>query len=258
MPLNFSIKRINSLARLYSKTLIESAYPVCPNQENRTEWLPCSFDTVKVQQFLNRCKEEGVTFHSGFSSVIQAAVVKLLVEKCIPNETFNVAGLHCVDERHYFAIEGDKLGLFRGFIGVQLDMPRNSIDNFWTYAKQFNKIFKTEISNKASIDFEILSNTTNQLTMNSLKKKKVHYCSSNMKNCYSDELGRRRANISSDYLDYITNIRTSPALWTNSFYTYKDQLIHSIAYNSGYINKCTIEKLANAMSDVISYVTKSK
>ncbi|XP_047738778.1 uncharacterized protein LOC125178617 [Hyalella azteca] len=103
--------------------------------------LPRILDGISTTKFVERCKKEGVTVHSGFCSVLEASVVQALQDAFLMQDRYTIASRHCVDQRRYFNDAANAYGTALGVLTLTTDVPRDICSNFWSHVKKFHQDF---------------------------------------------------------------------------------------------------------------------
>ena len=227
-------ERIRMYQSSFAETLIEKAYPVSPNKKLSSEWLPNVFDRLTTQKFTKKCKNNGISFHSGYCSVINMSIIKLLLDKEVFQNAYDISSMHCVDLRQYFGIGSGVFGLFCGEFDLPIATPSDVAKNFWKFASSYNDMLKKQVRTNACFEYEIASTVTGINPVQYIDEKRPHdkmayYGATNMKDATA-LIGNKSDKVELQYITRTTSMYRYPVLWTHSFQTFKGCLLDSIHY----------------------------
>ena len=240
------------------RTLIEKVYPVYPNMPLQSDWFPFTVDATTTRKFIEKCKEAEISFHSGYFAIVNAATVKLLLQKEVTQKYYNISGVHAIDCRQYCGMGSDEHGVNYGVLDVPIKTPLDVTENFWKYAIEYNKILKNQINSRACFKYEVAEEMTRVKMVNLIETKRPHdkmfyYAASNMRDV-TLLLENSRKNIQLKYISRTTNMHLFPVLWYHSCHTFKGCLMDTISYNSGLVNREVIEDLSDI---ILAYMTSA-
>ncbi|KAF2350738.1 Alcohol acetyltransferase/N-acetyltransferase [Trinorchestia longiramus] len=255
-------ERTESYLRCASESFLSQAYPQPSKRSPEIVCLPRSLDSKTTAKFTARCKKEGVTFHTGFCSVLEATVVRVLQEANVNREKYPIGGLHSVDQRCYWKGEEEAFGVGLGILDCTYEWPKDVLQNFWANAKQFHKLFKDQHSKKSSMEHAIIENLTGQTPLffisseglDSPPSKIVTYATTNMRNV-DGFFGDCGEHVRLIYYDRLSTVQGLSAMWLSTFQTFDGQLMHSFQYNTQLIDNSLANKMADATLQTLREVS---
>jgi len=248
----------------FTETLLEKAYPVDPNIKPRTLSLFQIFDEISTGKFIAKCKLEGVTVHCAFSTLIEVAMVKVIIDGGILQESYRVTGLHCADNRSYFDCEKseDEFGISISLIDKSTVFSSSALTNFWPEVKKFQMEFKERYSMKAGLQLATIDKLTgNGPTMKALNingqnkpsSSMCYYCTTNMRDL-TEILGNSGEHVNLEFINCLSTMTTFPVLFISSFHTLTGKLSHSLQYNAHVIDCKTANKINDAIFQLFNDV----
>ncbi|XP_064108639.1 uncharacterized protein LOC135217002 [Macrobrachium nipponense] len=106
-------------------------------KKERTSSIVRVLDEDVTSKFIQRCKQEKVTVGSVFTAVVNMAIVDVLVEYGVTEDSYLIGNFHTVNFRRFWKPKPSvPLGLHMGYpIRLFSDTPRNIHQKFWEYAK---------------------------------------------------------------------------------------------------------------------------
>jgi len=250
----FLEQRKQSYCNVTMETLFEKAYPVPPNLLPRTVCMVHNVDEGQTKKFISRCKKEGVTVHTGFCALVEAATIRLMQEAGFDQDSFKISSLQAADNRVYYENCHDELGVGMGVLDFTHEVMKEDLDDFWNQAKKYHQKFKKQHSYKPGLEHSLIEELTgvSPLTIldkngqSSPSKNMTYYATTNMRDITSI-LGDCGDQIELEFLDRLTLMQQMPCIWMNTFNTFKGRFWHSLQYNSHLIT----EEVAKKLSDKI-------
>ena len=220
------------------------------------------FDKETTKKFAINCKEEGVTFHTGFSSVIDASLVELLNKSGVKNNQYVNNSIHPVNNRCYYNNDSKSLGCIMGSIGIKMISPADILEKFWDYAKQFHSKFKEQHKIKNSLERFVFAEMGNPIFAKVTKlnspelplKPAINYVLNNMCDV-SDALDIESEHVRLQFYDRLTVLKCFPVLWGSTIQTFRGQLMHSVHYNAHYMEANTAQTIAKTVAEIIMKVS---
>ncbi|KAF2347634.1 hypothetical protein FHG87_021611, partial [Trinorchestia longiramus] len=217
-----------------SESFLSQAYPQPSKRSPEIVCLPRILDSKTTAKFAARCKKEGLTFHTGFCSVLEATVVRVLQEAKVNREKYPIGGLHSVDQRCYWEGEEEAFGVGLGILDCTYEWPKDVLQNFWANAKQFHFLFKYQHSKKSSMEHGIIEKLTGQTPiffidpkgLDSTPSKIITYATTNMRNDdgFLEDCGEHVRLI---YYDRQTALKSLSVMWLTAYQIFDGQLMHS-------------------------------
>lgn len=242
------------------KTLIERVYPVTLDIKKETLFVPFIVDSVLSKKFAARCKQEGITFHTGFSSVIDAAIVRLLLSGNINRDCYSISSSHTVNQRSICNVGELAYGCGMGVMEMPpIGTPKDICDKFWLYAKKYHAKFKDQYARRNFIEQHVISHLVGVDLLETMDEVKLplpnmpYYCTSNMLDVTKclDDVGEH---MYLQYFDRITSIELYPVLFLISFQSFRGQLMYSIAYNVHTMGAEAAHKISEIIFEVLAEV----
>ncbi|XP_018020539.1 uncharacterized protein LOC108676894 [Hyalella azteca] len=152
-------KEFNSYAEV--KPVFLKAIPALGEVENTTLSLRHDFDEASTKKFLSLCKSNGVSCHSGFTTVLKVALLELVQSHGLDQEEYEMLTMHVTNGRRYWdTIKIDTERQYGAcFIATPLRMklPKNAQENFWIHAKELHKTFHSNLKNVFSFKYIIIA-----------------------------------------------------------------------------------------------------
>ncbi|XP_071519953.1 uncharacterized protein [Panulirus ornatus] len=134
------------LADKQFKSLLDEAFGVPEVTHPTVESIHTVMDKSTVDKFMRKCRNVGITFNSGFTCVINTALVELVQEAGVVRDMYRVTSRHVIDERRYWGGDPFKdFGCHVGAMSHSMVTPHNIRQNFWEYAKVFGKEFREKL-----------------------------------------------------------------------------------------------------------------
>ena len=253
--------RVKNYQNCFRKTLIEEVFPI--ERRRRSRLVPISYclDKRTNSKFIKCCREVGITFHSGFCSIINAAIIKVLEDNDIKQQYYNIAAMHAIDNRNLHGEGDDSYGYCISVIDLNLEVSTDILTDFWKYANEFHSIFKRHCKNNYSLDHEVIWKLKGINVIPSLPEERsdkpssqmVYYNTSNALNIgpLLDYCGET---VHLEYIDRISKSHSSPILWLNNFQTLGGRLFHTLLYNESLIDREVAQNVSDTMFSMLREV----
>ncbi|XP_071552729.1 uncharacterized protein [Panulirus ornatus] len=133
--------------------LTVQAYPPPEGVEVKTKVMIKDLDKNTTKDFLKRCKDEGVTVHSGFTALLNGSIVDILEETGMKQEAYHIKELHTVNMRRYWPGDTSRaLGCHISLLANHDKIAASWRDNFWEYARTVHQSLHKSIKEKAPIE----------------------------------------------------------------------------------------------------------
>ncbi|XP_068210053.1 uncharacterized protein [Palaemon carinicauda] len=126
--------------------LIVKSFPRS-EKKKRTSSIIRVLDREVTSKFIQRCKLEKVTVGSGFTAIVNMAIVDVLVEYGVIEDSYMIENFHIINIRRYWKRRTSvPLGLHMGYpLMLFSDTPRNVRDHLWDYAKTLGESLKEKV-----------------------------------------------------------------------------------------------------------------
>ena len=250
----------NYLRSCYTETLLEKCYPVQPLITPKTLSLFQVFDETLTSQFIAKCKKEKVTVHCAFCTLIEAAIVRVLLTGGIDLDEFQLSSGHCADSRVYYGYSNcdNEFGLGMTMIPKVSKWSKNLFEEFWTNASKFQSEFKNLHSMKFALQSTVLADKINPPAYSLLdpdgqekpSEKMLYYATTNMRNL-NDIFDDKNSDIKLEFLNCLSTIFTYPVAWISSFHTLNGKLSHSLQYSTQVISSTTARKVTDTVYELL-------
>lgn len=253
-------ERKDAYKSCYVKSLIDQAYPVPIRNKPATLSIRYVLDKESTARLAQRCKKEGVTFHTGFTAILDAAFVKTLMDANFHQDVYKISSFHAVNLRSYYENCSNALGNGMGILDLVCNTPQNVLDNFWTYAKKVHSIFKKHQVRKVPLEHYVVDKLSGEPPMAPFNMQDVTesglpdvitYSTTNMLDVSKFVRGCGE-HVSLVYYDRLTSLHIFPILWMSSFQTFNGEMLHSLQYNSRLMDA----NVAKVLSDNIFKVVR--
>ncbi|CAL4125535.1 unnamed protein product [Meganyctiphanes norvegica] len=152
---NEELKR-NFEARCKGSLLMEAFKP--PYERNlSTGFVLKHLNVVETNDFIQNCKEAGITVNTALIAIINTAIVELIKHKIVEKEYFDISYNVAVDNRRYWQEDtSDKLGCIIGSLIHGMKTPVNVREIFWDYAKDLHRSISKAFNEAEHLQQEIL------------------------------------------------------------------------------------------------------
>ena len=223
----------------------------------KLEMVPIAYclDKERTKKFIRRCKEEGVTVHSGFCTVINAAIVKVVRSTGIVQPLYKLSAMHSVNTRKHHNENEDAFGAETGMMSICMNVPCDILDKFWECAQTFHKLLTIQRKH-SPLERAILKKLTGVSAFDFMQEERppssiLSYVTSNMQDI-SDILGFCGNNMHLEYIDWMVDMRLSPQIFFSSFQTLRGGLFHSLLYNRRLCDDETAQQLSKTIFAVLN------
>lgn len=255
-------KHLQERMKIYSKmnvhTLIEKMFPVAAGLPEKTSNIVHVVDKATTLKFKAKCKAEGVSFHAGFCSVLNGAIIKLVSPYCEGGTSHAIPSFHAMNLRYYYEKNKEAFGCGMAPFGTIFETPLNIMDDFWTTARAYNSELRSAVKSKACFEFESIQkltgksfypNLNDHLTGSPLPPLR-YYVTTNMLDV-TPLVGHVGTDVKLQFYDRISSMHKLPQLWMSTYQTFRDQLIHSLQYNHQFMGEEAAQKLSNTIFEVL-------
>ena len=258
--------RSKSYRGVMAECILPEGYELPVNEKLRIATISGNLDRHTTQLFSQRCKREGITFHSGFSAACDAAYVQLLKDGNVLRDSYKITTNHCINHRRYFKDDGKKqFGNGIGVIDTVIDTPNDVLKRFWSYAKVLHLTIKDQQNLKTSLEQGIIEKLTGETVFYCFNDDTVDfdvlpammtYKTSNMMDVTQTFCEPVRDKIRLEWYERRSSPKLIPMLWKSALQTLKGQLMHSLQYNSKFLHREVAQQLLDSVFDIISKVSK--
>ncbi|XP_076048274.1 uncharacterized protein LOC143029501 [Oratosquilla oratoria] len=246
-----------------SKLELLELSPVDP-KEKTNRLIVRHFDETLTARFLSRCKQEGITVHTGFCTLINLAFVAVMakagLEKGKP-EGFSVNSVHAINLRRYWR-GGTSKGALGPHVSVypleqRLSSSSLAQEGFWNLATQLHKESQKNIETKdtfrQAVAFFIFEKETS-LKIGVDTPPVLPYATSNMGNV--DKYFPPFTLDPKSCLHLVDVVQSAsanscPFLTGITLHTFRRRLSFTVYYHTEFVT----DKIANDLVDVIEDLT---
>ncbi|CAL4179421.1 unnamed protein product, partial [Meganyctiphanes norvegica] len=138
-------------------SLFLKAYPPPKGVEPETLYLLYDLGRDYSKLFFDRCKTEGVTVHTAFCGIVNAAIVELMQEAGIGSDSFDIDARHAINHRPFWKNKtSDSLGCHIGGMHFVMNTPKNVRETLWTYIKEYHSSFYNKLQNGGVFESAVL------------------------------------------------------------------------------------------------------
>ena len=234
------------------------AFPVQSREKPTTLVIPHVADTETTRAFIARCKQEKVTVHAGLCSVIEATAVRLMRARGLNQKSFDVSSAHTVNARAHYSSRDVEVGYGVQHYHMLNEVPADVLQNFWNFARVFNKRFREDMANKMSVQEDAIKELMNfscfRLVeesdyLNNLKL----YTTANVGDV-TNFLGRHERVQVEYFIPYIQYFRLN-FLFFNASHTIRGRLSNSLFYNTHLMESDTAQLFSDSIFETMANVT---
>ncbi|KAB7500832.1 hypothetical protein Anas_12759 [Armadillidium nasatum] len=137
-----------------AKVLLTEYFPVPKDPEKKTKFIHGEFNKEITANLIKVFKSKGISFHAGFCSIFNWVLMDILTENGLTDKEIELPTRHAINLRRYWKKSSSvQLGFHVNFINILSKTDKIVGENFWEYAKEFNKDLKSAIENKQAIDW---------------------------------------------------------------------------------------------------------
>jgi len=252
--------RLKDADELFVEPLIYRKVSLPKDVEHMTIALPLIVHRDINKKFMEMCKKNKITYHTGFMAVTEAAYVKTLQDLGIFEDKYLISSQHCANLRPYFKGCENAFGNSMNLMDTLFETPSDVIENFWPYAQKVFAVFKKKYADCEPLMNEVIEGLTGKPAYQNLDLEKFKtvgmekayiYSTTNMLDV-SKVFSNSGKNIRLMFYDRITSVQCVPCLWCSVFQTFHGHLVHSMQFNAHLIDAT----LAQRISDNIAFVMK--
>lgn len=193
--------------------------------ERKTLLITQTWDSSMTSQFFKKCKQEGVTIHSGFTALAKLALADFLSTRGVIRDSYQISSKHLVSVRRYWESDSPlNLCCYTALLPVFINIPSSlSKSQFWDLARSINENLQNSLKadqflrprkKLAGHQFDVTFNNIGDVTAT---------------------LSRGGPNVQAASVVRSATIHNLNIIWDHGLQTFKGRLIHSLKYNSGII-----------------------
>ena len=241
----------------WNRTIFQKVIKLKPYSPFELALVPYCLDFSTTQKFILKCKQEEVSVHSGFCTVINAAIINILQSEGFIHSLYNITTTQTVSTRSLHNENEDAFGLEIDVLSFFLNVPNNVLHDFWNCARDFHKRFKQESKHSPCEKFVAQKLAGIQVEkflplqgVKELPQQMRAYQTSNMLDV-TNVLGFCGNNVHLEYIEWSSDISLSSIVFFSSLQTLRGRLFHSLKYNTGIVGEDTAQKLSRTIFSVL-------
>ena len=223
-------------------------------------------DAETNSKLYNKFKSLGASFHAGFCSAVDVAIVEMLKKSGFDQPVYTISGFHSVNSRRFWK-NPDKdfaFGNNYGTFAVPMDLQRDVKANMDDYIKEYHSKLLSYIKDKRTIDDIIFSSSKEDENgvpmtindyMNDLPSPSFYYLSSNMRDVTS-LLGKGGDHVQLTWLTRSTSIQNFNYPCLFMFHTYRGKLMVGFDYNTRYMSTAVAKEFLDLIFDILKDFVK--
>ncbi|RXG54703.1 hypothetical protein Avbf_15207, partial [Armadillidium vulgare] len=221
------------------KVRFNEFFPALEGAKKETNYIHGEIDEQTTKKLLKVFKSKGITFHSGFSSVLNWVIMELFTENGMTDEEIDLPSEHAINMRRYWKKSSTpQLGAHAAAVKIVSKTDKNFGSNFWEYAKDFGRTLKNNIDSMQGIDCNIQLTTSDfgeskvdfSKFLKNFPLPNVYYSSTNMGDLRSVLQGR------GEYVSIKWITRGASVHCTNYMvtfiHTYEGRFLYNIGYSA--------------------------
>ncbi|KAK7071262.1 hypothetical protein SK128_016447 [Halocaridina rubra] len=247
---NEAIKEIESYKD--AKSVFMETLALATGTKNRTRSVTHFLNPEITHRFIQKCRAEGVTVHSAFTSLANVAIADILNEKGIDQESYKIINNHVINIRRYWTGDTSRsLGChIVAPMRLYTDVPRNICGYFWDFARRVHDDLQNALNGGVILRNQAIGQLTSTRRMDPddffYPLLPADYCTSNLGDVTSlvTEGGEH---IRPLRVLRSVSIHSTNASWSHLFNTFRGRFVHVLDYNNGTVPK----ELAQSYSDQI-------
>ncbi|KAL7631073.1 UNVERIFIED_CONTAM: hypothetical protein RMT77_018627 [Armadillidium vulgare] len=256
-----------------AKVLLTEYFPVPKDAEKKTKFIYGELNKEITTNLIEIFKSKGISFHAGFCSVFNWVLMDILTENGLTDKEIELPTRHALNLRRYWKKSSSvQLGFHAKMINILSKTDKIVEENFWVYAKEFNKDLKSAIENKQAIDWTALKHLKytsdepryddslkllEKVPPPSFSNPKSYYGTSNIGNT-SSILKGERDHVS---IKFIARGASIPSMSSNVilfFQTFQGKLSFCMAYSADFVSDDSANLCKEKLINKLQFVCKSK
>lgn len=221
-----------------------------PTTKVRTRSVTHFLEPDITNKFIKRCRAEGVTVHSAFTTLASLAMVDLLVEKGVCQHSYNIINNHVINIRRYWS--GDVSSSLGCHIVAPLrlytDVARLSEETFWDVARSTHKDLQEALQEGVILRNQAIAQITSSAKMDAegffYPSLPADYSTSNLGDVTA-LISEGGEHVRPTRVLRSVSIHHTNASWSHLFNTFKGRFIHVLDYNNATIAKDLAEQYSD-------------
>ncbi|KAK8404252.1 hypothetical protein O3P69_000368 [Scylla paramamosain] len=214
-------------------------------------------DYELLQVFIAKCKAHKVTVNSGFGGVLNAALVELVREAGMVQDSYVISSCHSVDTRRYM---NDVKSLVWGYHACNMvhtmETPCNVRKSFWKYVVDYDSKFHSHLNMKGPLQDRMLDHMV-LATMPDRKQKVIYdFFIVSLHSPQIESFGSGKHIQLSDFCSYSPLTKTDFGM-VNAIVSFPDRVLFQPYMSSGFITKENAEKFVDKVIGMFYDISKT-
>uniref|UniRef100_A0A0P4VX04 Condensation domain-containing protein n=1 Tax=Scylla olivacea TaxID=85551 RepID=A0A0P4VX04_SCYOL len=223
-----------------------------------TIFLPTEvLDNKLLQVFIAKCKAHKVTVNSGFGGLLNAALVELVREAGVVQDSYVISTCHSVDTRRYMS---DVKSLVWGYHTCNMlhtmETPCNVKKSFWKYVVDYDSKFRSHLNTKGPLQDRILDHMVLAAMPDHKQKVTYDFFSLNFHSPQTESFGNGKHIQLSDFCNYSPLTKTDFGM-VNATVSFRDRVLFQPFMSSGFITKENAEKFVDKVIGMLYDISKT-
>ncbi|KAL7639187.1 UNVERIFIED_CONTAM: hypothetical protein RMT77_010721 [Armadillidium vulgare] len=256
-----------------AKVLLTEYFPVPKDAEKKTKFIHGELNKEITTNLIEVFNSKGISFHAGFCSVFNWVLMDILAEKGLTDKEIELPSIHTLNLRRYWKKSSSvQLGFHAKMINILSKTEKIVGENFWEYAKEFNKDLKSAIENKQAIDWNAVKHLKytsdepqyddslkllEKVPPSSFTSPKNYYGTSNICNT-SSILKGERDHVSIKFIARGASISSMSSNMIIFFQTFQGKLSFCMAYSAELVSDDSANLCKEKLINKLKFVCKSK
>lgn len=239
-------KVMDEIQSRYGKySLLKSTYKGVGEKVPRTGVLEKNLDSDSTIAFIKRCRAEGVTVNSAFIALSSVAVVDLLVDQGLEQDTYDIRSDHVLNARRYW---GGDTSQYLGchllpLLPVVAKTPRNIEGKFWDFARSVHQ----DILRKLNEGGPLLEEAAKHFMAAKPDFDptfQYEFCVTNMGNV-TGLVTEGGDHVQALHVVRTVAMNTVPCTWSILLHTFRNRMIFALTYNTSFVNSEMANRFCN-------------
>nr|XP_053656278.1 uncharacterized protein LOC128705057 [Cherax quadricarinatus] len=245
--------------RKLRKSELEVLFKVPKGLEDQALHLTSVLDEFTTKLLREKCFTEDVTLHSAFCALATVAFVDLLVEKNIISDKYTVYSKHSTNMRNYWSSDSSlAFGCHMAPINMCTRIPREVMQDFWSFARSFQRDFHREMENATMLQEAALNELCRSDVQNSREMflnpppRQTDYYVSNMGDV--TQLVQGGPHVRPEFVLSTVSINKFNLACAHNLHTFKGCFIHTLDYATRYMTREVATKYCNKIFERLNEV----
>ncbi|XP_050693200.1 uncharacterized protein LOC126983967 isoform X1 [Eriocheir sinensis] len=226
----------------------------------KTRSVKLILDEATTRAFRSKCKAEGASLHCGLTGVTNVALVRMLEALAEAPPEYNFVTSHDLGLRRYY--EGDTSRILGSHIPtfsfkMSLKTPRNVVNNFWPYVKEFHGRFHAALKDRVPMQ-AVAVRLMEKSKADNFKEyfrttadPDYSYALSNMADV-SHMLPGNGDFVQATRLTRFSTLRSSATIMCLYVHTFRGRLNINLAYSTRFLERHEAQRILSLMHETIT------